>query len=1370
MASEELEQLWPNFTPEQAESAPKVLAIALAVNEKFRERVPAWDVFTEKPDHFKHFFRKVLQLALDGSVSMKEETAILTFLINCFNSVEVDLVRQQFSPLVSLPIWSCLLNSQREHLLSKNTKLRKYWIKIEAKVAQMPEEEQKNFAFDRSFLWNLITRFKTVLGDVDDPQKEVEISSVQYCERFIALMIDLESLLATRRFFNALLHASHLMTFCTLSNLIKSEVGSLFCQLVTMLKSYIRFEIDDITGQPLTSAEMASQHCTHIADLQKAAFKHFRDSMQDFYLLNVASVDTRKTLLGVLNNMSEEDIYKFAEYLKIVAAEDENSDSPLPDKDYLIEAIIFHCERRANQLQQLNEMPLYPTERVIWDENLIPYDRYKGEGVLALNKLNLQFLTLHDYLMRNFNLFQMESTYEIRQDIEDALFRMKPWKHESEPKEVVWGGWAKMALRLHSMQITKVGAPRLGEKSPSDVVANFSIQLPRRADLRKEWESLKKHDVCFLVSCQATKGYGSQFDIRKSFKDQCTISAIRGCEIEGLLDQNGRIIEEFSQNEHPPFDSDVRTYRVRLDTHQYRLDMDRRLETGEEDVYYTFNLVVRRDPKSNNFKAVLQTIRQLLNTDCVVPDWLHELILGHGEPNSAHYTTMHNVQPEVNFNDTFLDYAHLVESFPDTKIVASELEEKMVPPFKLIFKDMEPQHEKNPEERDVSIHVEPYEIPKRGPYVENEPKKNAVRFTPTQIEAIKAGSQPGLTMVVGPPGTGKTDVAVQIISNIYHNWPEQRTLIVTHSNMALNQLFEKIMALDVDERHLLRLGHGEESLETEKDFSRYGRVNYVLSKRLELLAKVEKLKDALEISGDVGYSCETAGHFYRFSVCHAWEKFQTAISKDASNETLIAKFPFTKFFDDISVLFSPDFTFEENKKVTESCWRYISNIFLELEEFGAFEMLRNGKDRTEYLLVKEAKIIAMTCTLAALRRKDLVELGFRYDNILMEEAGQILEVETFIPLLLQNPKDGRSRLKRWIMIGDHNQLPPIVQNVACQKYSNLEQSLFARFIRLGVPHVQLDKQGRARKEIANLYNWRYKQLGNLPHVLEMPEFTSCNAGFVYPYQFIDVPDFQGLGESCPSPYFYQNLGEAEYAVALFTYMRILGYPAKSISIITSYNGQTSLINDVVKRRCADNPLIGRPHKISTVDKYQGQQNDFVILSLVRTQHVGHIRDARRLIVALSRARLGLFVLGRMSLYEKCLELKPAMEKLKLNPTKLHIVPNEPFPTLRKPSDNVESMVIENTEHISMFVHEFYKSNVVHMQAAYEEHMREYYDKVKLLEAEADVMETDESKDTEAVAVETMEAAAETKAKKKDDGEAILFEQMDFEKLEEVPKY
>ena len=57
-----------------------------------------------------------------------------------------------------------------------------------------------------------------------------------------------------------------------------------------------------------------------------------------------------------------------------------------------------------------------------------------------------------------------------------------------------------------------------------------------------------------------------------------------------------------------------------------------------QDVYYTFNVVIRRDPKTNNFKAVLETIRQLLNTECVVPDWLTDVVLGYGEPDSAHYS------------------------------------------------------------------------------------------------------------------------------------------------------------------------------------------------------------------------------------------------------------------------------------------------------------------------------------------------------------------------------------------------------------------------------------------------------------------------------------------------------------------------------------------------------------------------------------------------------------------------------------------------------------------------------------------------------------------------------------------------------------
>ena len=53
------------------------------------------------------------------------------------------------------------------------------------------------------------------------------------------------------------------------------------------------------------------------------------------------------------------------------------------------------------------------------------------------------------------------------------------------------------------------------------------------------------------------------------------------------------------------------------------------------------------------------------------------------------------------------------------------------------------------------------------------------------------------------------------------------------------------------------------------------------------------------------------------------------------------------------------------------------------------------------MVLPPPQIVAMTCTHAALKRREFIELAFKYDNLLMEEAAQILEIETFIPMLLQ---------------------------------------------------------------------------------------------------------------------------------------------------------------------------------------------------------------------------------------------------------------------------------------------------------------------------------------------------------------------------------
>jgi hypothetical protein len=78
----------------------------------------------------------------------------------------------------------------------------------------------------------------------------------------------------------------------------------------------------------------------------------------------------------------------------------------------------------------------------------------------------------------------------------------------------------------------------------------------------------------------------------------------------------------------------------------------------------------------------------------------------------------------------------------------------------------------------------------------------------------------------------------------------------------------------------------------------------------------------------------------------------------------------------------------------------------------------------------------------------------------------------------------------------------------------------------------------------------------------------------------------------------------------------------------------------------------------------------ILLSLVRSKAVGHLRDVRRLVVAMSRARLGLYVFGRAALFQNCYELSTTFGLLLAKSTKLQIVPGETYPTERQVRDGV----------------------------------------------------------------------------------------------------
>lgn len=224
-----------------------------------------------------------------------------------------------------------------------------------------------------------------------------------------------------------------------------------------------------------------------------------------------------QALVAHLDQLSDDHLRELCAHLNIgqptAAANDDDDDDADGDgsgavenvhmstahmsRKLMTEVLCDRFTRRLSQLDALNEMPLFPTEKVLWDENVVPTDLYRNQ-CLALPKLNLQFLTLFDYLLRNLNLFNMESLYEIRLDLEEHLPRLRPYTNAQGI--VSFSGWSRMAVPIQDFAVVEVSAPRLGYSHPASVRADVSMTLDMAGHIRREWESLRRHDVGFLIS------------------------------------------------------------------------------------------------------------------------------------------------------------------------------------------------------------------------------------------------------------------------------------------------------------------------------------------------------------------------------------------------------------------------------------------------------------------------------------------------------------------------------------------------------------------------------------------------------------------------------------------------------------------------------------------------------------------------------------------------------------------------------------------------------------------------------------------------------------------------------------------------------
>ena len=964
----------------------------------------------------------------------------------------------------------------------------------------------------------LVNAFGEASTDVEDLTRDTPIHVWTFLHRSLELLVDLLSATATRVFLLTYLDSIHFAVRCRLAvghRFATPENLRLIQHLLGRINGLLSFPLDDMTQKHLSKVDVISMHHTRAAILQKMAYRHYPDELKAVIYAGVGLLCSRQTKNSFLEQtfigFSDEKLLDLLYKMRLVSEMD-----PTLSRNFLLQVLGNYLTIPPYPMDQIRSFPLYPTEALLWDHSIIPPStiQLRATQVLALPKLNARFLSFQDYLKRNFELVRLESAYEIRSDLVNAVKRLKPVLRQSNIDDdgeikvkTEFNGWSRMAIELAKpFQITEVLPPKLGETISSRVTAEVVIDLePCGASIRKEWDEVGEFHNLFLVAIDASKMTGTQAPLLKdyhlhhashkvwdsdsdrrvpdeedsTFCERFGISLVRGCMVVEVRNEAGTILSEpGAQVQEEEWKSTKRVFKVLLDSVQYASDSK---SVEGSDMYQKFNIVVRRHGRENNFKAVLETIRGLLegagSIDRVIPPWLQTLILGHGDPTIGSYKSSTIKQYAINtvgvnkptdfldFSDTFLDENHLAESFRNKVVVegGETLDISKRYNFKLRFED------------DDTKTVEAIRLPHQ-----EKSKGNPVRFTPIQVEAIRSGLLPGLTLVVGPPGTGKTDVAVQIISSLYHTYPTQRTIIVTHSNAALNDIFSKVMARgDIDERYFVRLGAGERDLETESsyDFTKIGRVAYSIHRRGELLEQVQLLSESLGVTGKAqrgadgspSYTCETADYFRKQHVIKHQKIFENHVAEaiEIGDETDVsAYFPFALYFGVQEV------TLAEARR----CMIRLERLFKELAEYRPFELLRSQRQRADYLITKQARIVAMTCTHAAIVRSNLIEIGFEYDNLVMEESAQMLEIESFIPCLLQKGKSddavsGLSRLKRVCMLGDHNQLPPVVKNAAFATFSNLDQSLFARLIRLGVPFVQLDKQGRARPEIMKLYRF-----------------------------------------------------------------------------------------------------------------------------------------------------------------------------------------------------------------------------------------------------------------------------------------------------------
>lgn len=270
----------------------------------------------------------------------------------------------------------------------------------------------------------------------------------------------------------------------------------------------------------------------------------------------------------------------------------------------------------------------------------------------------------------------------------------------------------------------------------------------------------------------------------------------------------------------------------------------------------------------------------------------------------------------------------------------------------------------------------------------------------------------------------------------------------------------------------------------------------------------------------------------------------------------------------------------------------------------AREYMKQSRETEDYLIDKIIRSTQVICTTLVGSAHYYLK-NFDFNTAFIDEAAQAIEPSCWIPIL---------KCQRLIMAGDPFQLPPTVKSKIAQK-NGLSITLMEKTIRSN-PSVLLKTQYRMNKDIMAFSNsWFYND--ELIAHESVKEHAFNNEPAV---EFIDTAGCGFDEKTDDSSFSKSNLGEID-----LIRKRMEEFPKnlnESIGIISPYKEQVNKIRNEFKSL--------KNIAVNTIDSFQGQEKDLIIISLVRSNsssEIGFLQDYRRMNVAMTRARKKLIVIG-----------------------------------------------------------------------------------------------------------------------------------------------